>query len=131
MLSSRQDIVGQQPQQVFAGQFGHVFSAADTGPSVFLLRTSKMLRQYLCLSAYSAVQLRARVKLPYCKTVAERHLTLCSQHAGVDMLVDVHGDEELPYCFIAGSEGVPAWGERMQMMQVIARGQAILQCTAA
>lgn len=34
------------------------------------------------------------------------------------MLVDVHGDEELPYCFIAGSEGIPGWGERMQMMQV-------------
>jgi hypothetical protein len=42
------------------------------------------------------------------------------------MLVDVHGDEELPYCFIAGSEGVPAWGERMQMMQVRAR-----HCSAA
>jgi hypothetical protein len=34
------------------------------------------------------------------------------------MLVDVHGDEELPYCFIAGSEGIPGWSERMQMMQV-------------
>ena len=39
--------------------------------------------------------------------------------AGVDMLVDVHGDEELPYCFIAGSEGISGWSERMQMMQVI------------
>lgn len=39
-------------------------------------------------------------------------------HAGVDMLVDVHGDEELPYCFIAGSEGIPGWSERMQLMQV-------------
>lgn len=38
--------------------------------------------------------------------------------AGVDMLVDVHGDEELPYCFIAGSEGIPGWNDRMKMMQV-------------
>lgn len=34
------------------------------------------------------------------------------------MLVDVHGDEELPYCFIAGSEGIPGWSDRMAMMQV-------------
>ena len=43
---------------------------------------------------------------------------LCLCTAGVDMLVDVHGDEELPYCFIAGSEGIPGWSERMSRMQV-------------
>jgi hypothetical protein len=42
-------------------------------------------------------------------------LLLC---AGVDILVDVHGDEELPYCFVAGSEGIPGWNDRMKMMQV-------------
>lgn len=42
----------------------------------------------------------------------------CGVPSGVDMLVDVHGDEELPYCFIAGSEGIPGWSERMQLMQV-------------
>lgn len=46
----------------------------------------------------------------------------CCHHTtntGVDMLVDVHGDEELPYCFIAGSEGIPGWSKRMSMMQVL------------
>lgn len=28
---------------------------------------------------------------------------------GVDMLMDIHGDELLPYNFILGSEAVPAW----------------------
>ena len=32
---------------------------------------------------------------------------------GVDFFLDVHGDEALPYNFIAGGEGVPSWTERM------------------
>ena len=28
---------------------------------------------------------------------------------GVDVCLDVHGDEELPYNFIAGAEGIPGW----------------------
>lgn len=52
------------------------------------------------------------------KVSSAEHHVLCCCVAGVDMLVDVHGDEELPYCFIAGSEGIPGWSERMQMMQV-------------
>ncbi|KAI3431588.1 hypothetical protein D9Q98_004638 [Chlorella vulgaris] len=31
---------------------------------------------------------------------------------GVDMLVDVHGDEELPYNFIVGNHGVPSWDDK-------------------
>lgn len=30
---------------------------------------------------------------------------------GVDFALDVHGDEALPYNFIAGAEGVPTWNE--------------------
>lgn len=33
------------------------------------------------------------------------------------MLVDVHGDEELPYVFIAGAEGIPNWTDRLQNLQ--------------
>jgi hypothetical protein len=39
---------------------------------------------------------------------------------GVDFLCDVHGDEELPYAFIAGIEGVPSFlanGERLKKLQ--------------
>jgi murein tripeptide amidase MpaA len=33
---------------------------------------------------------------------------------GVDFLMDVHGDESLPYCFIAGTEGLPEWSKKHQ-----------------
>lgn len=32
---------------------------------------------------------------------------------GVDFFLDVHGDEALPYNFIAGAEGVPRWTDAM------------------
>lgn len=30
---------------------------------------------------------------------------------GIDIALDVHGDETLPYNFIAGTEGIPSWSE--------------------
>ncbi len=36
------------------------------------------------------------------------------QETGVDFFLDVHGDESLPYCFIAGTEGLLQWGEKQQ-----------------
>lgn len=36
---------------------------------------------------------------------------------GLDMLLDVHGDENLPYNFVAGSEGVPSYNEKMQQLE--------------
>jgi murein tripeptide amidase MpaA len=35
---------------------------------------------------------------------------------GVDMFLDVHGDEELPYNFMAGAQMVPHWGPRLQAL---------------
>ncbi|GAL26476.1 zinc carboxypeptidase domain protein [Vibrio variabilis] len=31
---------------------------------------------------------------------------------GVDMFLDIHGDEAIPYNFAAGSEGIPSYDER-------------------
>lgn len=36
---------------------------------------------------------------------------------GVDLCLDVHGDEELPYNFVSGAEGVPSWTDRMRRLQ--------------
>jgi murein tripeptide amidase MpaA len=36
---------------------------------------------------------------------------------GVDLLMDVHGDEALPYNFINGNEGIPCWGEHLAGLQ--------------
>lgn len=35
---------------------------------------------------------------------------------GVDLFLDVHGDEELPFNFISGAEKTPKWGQRMESL---------------
>lgn len=35
------------------------------------------------------------------------------RETGVDMMVDVHGDETIPANFIAYSEGIPGWTDKM------------------
>ncbi len=37
-----------------------------------------------------------------------------ARETGVDFWLDVHGDEALPYCFIAGTEGLDEWDESKQ-----------------
>jgi murein tripeptide amidase MpaA len=39
------------------------------------------------------------------------------QKTGVDMYLDVHGDEALPYNFVAGSEGNPNYNSRIQALE--------------
>ncbi|MEO1660214.1 MAG: M14-type cytosolic carboxypeptidase [Pseudomonadota bacterium] len=36
---------------------------------------------------------------------------------GCDLALDVHGDEALPYNFIAGTEGIPSWSDRLAKLQ--------------
>ena len=36
---------------------------------------------------------------------------------GVDLFYDVHGDEGLPYVFLAGCEGVPSYNDKMAQLQ--------------
>ena len=46
---------------------------------------------------------------------------------GVDFFLDVHGDEALPYNFIAGGEGVPSWtDERDSELQAFKRRLATI-----
>jgi len=48
----------------------------------------------------------------------EVYHTLAAMDAtGVDIFVDVHGDEALPFGFIAGAEGLPIWGPRLRALQ--------------
>lgn len=35
---------------------------------------------------------------------------------GVDMFLDIHGDEAIPYNFVAGCEGVPSYSEKQQQL---------------
>lgn len=44
----------------------------------------------------------------------EVHAVLAEMdRTGVDFCLDVHGDEELPYNFISGAEGIPGWSDRL------------------
>ncbi|MBT1445508.1 carboxypeptidase family protein [Shewanella sp. JM162201] len=45
------------------------------------------------------------------------HVVNKMKETGVDLFYDVHGDEGLPYVFLAGCEGVPRWDERMAGLQ--------------
>lgn len=36
---------------------------------------------------------------------------------GVDLLLDVHGDEAIPYNFVAGSEGIPSYSEGLKRLE--------------
>jgi murein tripeptide amidase MpaA len=36
---------------------------------------------------------------------------------GVDMFLDVHGDERNPWCFLAGCEGNPGYSERLRFLE--------------
>ncbi|MDF3127300.1 M14-type cytosolic carboxypeptidase [Rheinheimera sp. 1928-s] len=45
---------------------------------------------------------------------------------GVDMLLDVHGDENLPYNFVAGAEGVPSYNGKMQQLETSFKNALLL-----
>jgi len=45
------------------------------------------------------------------------HVLKKMDETGVDAFLDVHGDEELPFNFIAGGEGCPNWSKRLETLQ--------------
>jgi murein tripeptide amidase MpaA len=47
---------------------------------------------------------------------------------GVDMFLDIHGDENLPYNFVAGAEGVPSYSTKMATLETAFK-QALLAVT--
>jgi murein tripeptide amidase MpaA len=36
---------------------------------------------------------------------------------GVDLFLDIHGDEEIPYCFLSGCEGTPAYSSQIRGLE--------------
>jgi len=44
------------------------------------------------------------------------HVLAAMDASGVDLCLDVHGDEALPYNFISGCEGVPCFDERLRSL---------------
>jgi murein tripeptide amidase MpaA len=56
------------------------------------------------------------------------------QSTGVDLSLDVHGDEALPYNFIAGTHGIESWSEEREQLleqfkQALMQANPDFQCT--
>ncbi|MEP6648247.1 MAG: carboxypeptidase family protein, partial [Saprospiraceae bacterium] len=47
------------------------------------------------------------------------HVSRKINETGIHLMLDVHGDEELPYNFIAASEGIPNYNEYLSTMERI------------
>ncbi|MBS0317091.1 MAG: hypothetical protein JSR49_08205, partial [Proteobacteria bacterium] len=45
------------------------------------------------------------------------HVRAAMESTGVDLCLDVHGDESLPYNFVAGSQGMPGWTPRLAALE--------------
>ncbi len=45
------------------------------------------------------------------------HVRNAMDDTGVELMLDVHGDEAEPYCFIVGGEGTPGWDEERASTQ--------------
>ena len=50
------------------------------------------------------------------------------QSTGVDLFLDAHGDEALPYNFVAGSEGIAGFSPRLQQLQDTFKASWIASC---
>ncbi|MAJ71114.1 MAG: hypothetical protein CBB67_000090 [Alteromonadaceae bacterium TMED7] len=57
-------------------------------------------------------------KTPTPERSPEVYCVLNAMHeVGVDMYLDLHGDEALPYNFVAGSEGIPAYNDKLKALE--------------
>ncbi|CUS49025.1 MAG: zinc carboxypeptidase [Idiomarinaceae bacterium HL-53] len=45
------------------------------------------------------------------------HVLNKMNETGVDMYLDIHGDEAIPYNFVAGCEGIPSYDDRHQQLE--------------
>ena len=45
------------------------------------------------------------------------HVRQAMQQIGVDAYLDLHGDEALPYVFVAGTEGVPSYSSKVKELE--------------
>jgi murein tripeptide amidase MpaA len=62
----------------------------------------------------AGVNLNREWQAPSLEKSPEVYLVLQKMiETGCDLALDVHGDEALPYNFIAGTEGIPSWNERL------------------
>ncbi|CCQ12203.1 Zinc carboxypeptidase domain protein [Pseudoalteromonas luteoviolacea B = ATCC 29581] len=75
------------------------------------------------------VNLNREWKTPTLEKSPEVFHVLNKMHeVGLDMFLDIHGDEALPYNFVAGSEGIPSYSDRLAKLETEFK-QALLTIT--
>lgn len=75
------------------------------------------------------VNLNREWKTPTLENSPEVYYVLnAMREIGVDMYLDLHGDEALPYNFVAGSEGIPSYSPRLAELESSFK-TALLQTT--
>ena len=52
----------------------------------------------------------------------------CMEQTGVDLCLDVHGDEAIPYNFVAGAEGIANFTPRLQALQDAFKAAWVASC---
>jgi murein tripeptide amidase MpaA len=64
------------------------------------------------------VNLNREWQTPTLEKSPEVYYVLNKMHeVGLDMFLDIHGDEAIPYNFVAGSEGIPSYDERLATLE--------------
>lgn len=48
------------------------------------------------------------------------------EEVGVDLFLDIHGDESIPYVFLAGTEGVPSYSGQIAVLQGTFKAQFLM-----
>jgi murein tripeptide amidase MpaA len=138
-------IVGQQhPGETMAGWFMEGLAsrlAADDDEIVTKLRETCQIMLVLCMNPDGAYAGNHRTNaagkdLNRCWWEADEKESpevLCVRKAmyehGVDFFLDVHGDEHVPYVFVAGAEGNPHYTDRIEALEE-AYSNAMLEATS-
>ncbi|CAH9051885.1 hypothetical protein PSECIP111951_01666 [Pseudoalteromonas holothuriae] len=68
----------------------------------------------------AGVNLNREWQTPSLEKSPEVYYVLNKMHeTGVDMYLDIHGDEALPYNFVAGGEGIPSYDARIKNLEEV------------
>lgn len=67
---------------------------------------------------YAGANLNREWAEPSIEKSPEVYYTLkAMDKVGVDLMLDIHGDESIPYNFVAASEGIPSYTEKMAVLE--------------
>eukprot|EP00469_Lotharella_globosa_P008664 CAMPEP_0167776586 /NCGR_PEP_ID=MMETSP0111_2-20121227/3209_1 /TAXON_ID=91324 /ORGANISM="Lotharella globosa, Strain CCCM811" /LENGTH=464 /DNA_ID=CAMNT_0007666653 /DNA_START=18 /DNA_END=1412 /DNA_ORIENTATION=+ len=80
-------------------------------------------REWQSIPLYPGYVAPSDERSPEVKSVLDKMI-----ETGVDLFIDVHGDEQIDDNFFAGSQGIPHWSSRLEDLYVLLN-HAVLKCT--